>query len=75
MSPTAYKASVVPFIAEMDSVVAIRGASRRPTIPIAEAPARANALAMEAPIPVPPPAMRIVFPAAEREGSVGEMRW
>ena len=63
----------MPLIAEMDSVIAVRCALRRLTVLIAEAPARANALATEAPIPVLPPVMRIVFRAAEREGSVGGM--
>jgi len=73
MSAVAYESLVVGEIERSASSVDFKGSSRRPTIPMDDAPARAKDFAIAAPIPVPPPVITTVFPAAERAGFVGEM--
>jgi len=73
ISAVAYESLVVGEIERSVSRVDFKGSSRRPMIPMDDAPARAKDFAIEAPIPVPPPVITTVLPAAERAGFMGEI--
>ena len=73
MSTEAMKTSQCGEICRIAAFVVLRGAIRRPRRAIRDAPAFAKERAVSAPMPVPPPVIRMVFPLAEREGRVGEI--
>jgi len=72
-SATAYPIFVVLDIDEIFLALDLRWFSRRPMRQIVEALARANDLAMAAPIPTPPPVIIFTLPKAEFYGRVGEI--